>query len=161
MIFSFVHAEKANFKVSHLCDVLGVTRQGYYASRKRNSGPRQLRRDSLEMQVHQVFARSRQTYGSPRIHRELLRSGKRVARRSVERAMRELGLVARHRKGFRLTTRSDPTHAKASNLLAREFYASRPDEKWVTDITYIRWFRGGRISQQSSTSIRAQLSGGP
>jgi len=121
-----------------MCDAFGVTRQGYYAWRKALHGPRMRRRTALKRQVSETFGASRQTYGSPRLHRQLRADGLRVSKKTVEKTMRELGLVARRKKSFRATTRQDPAHPKAENVLNRRFSAAGPDSAWVTDITYIR-----------------------
>jgi putative transposase len=92
--------------------------------------------------VRVIHAESRGTYGSPRVRRELRHQDVRVSKRRIERAMREQGLFGRARKRFRVTTVRDEAHPVASNVLARSFVAERPDQRWVTDITYIRTSRG-------------------
>jgi putative transposase len=87
--------------------------------------------------VRAVHDGSRQRYGSPRVLEALRRDGLRVGKRRIERAMRGMGLVARRPRRFRVTTRANPSHPVEANVLAREFTASRPDERWVTDITYV------------------------
>ena len=138
MKFSFIHAEKAFFSVVALCRVLGVTRQGYYAYVKRPASQRLARDAELQGHVHATFHESGKRYGSPRVLRQLVREGLKVSKRAVERAMRSQGLSARKPRKWRVsTTQSDPTHAVVPNVLDRDFTASRPDERWVTDITYI------------------------
>lgn len=137
MKFAFVHAEKANFPVTALCRVLGVTRQGYYASQKRGLSQRAKKDVELRQRISTVHRESRMTYGSPRIRAQLRREGLAVSKRRIEKNMRVLGLFGRMPRRFRVTTRSDPSHRVEPNLLARNFKASRPNERWVTDITYI------------------------
>jgi len=140
--FSFIHAEKASFPVAAMCRVLGVTRQGYYAFVKRPPSARALEEDRLRERLKELHVESRQTYGSPRMLRALRAEGVRVSKRRIERALRVLELRVKLRRPFRRTTQSDPGHVPAPNLLDRAFQASRPDERWVTDITYL-WTQEG------------------
>lgn len=142
MKFDFIRAEKAFFPVAAMCRVLGVTRQGYYAYEKRGDGPRMTQERELQRKVRAVFDRNKERCGSPRIRRELRNEGIRVSKRRVERIMRNLGLRARGARRFRVTTRSNPRAPVAPNTLARDFTASRPNERWVTDITYVWTERG-------------------
>jgi len=135
--FAFIDAEKANFPVAALCRVFEVTRQGYYAFAKRLPSQRERDDAALHERVRAVHEQSRGRYGSPRVLHTLRRDGLRVSKRRVERAMRGLGLVARRRRRFRVTTAADARHAVEPNLLARDFTAQRPNERWVTDITYV------------------------
>lgn len=137
MKFAFVHAEKAFFAVSSLCRLLQVTRQGYYAYVRSCGSERHKREIALRERLKVVHAQSRGTYGSPRMLAALRAEGFRVGKRSVERAMRSMGLYARRRRRYRTTTRANPSHAVAANTLDQRFEASRPDERWVTDITYV------------------------
>jgi putative transposase len=140
--FSFIHAEKAHFPVAALCRVLGVTRQGYYAYVKRPPSARAVEEERLRERLKQLHVESRQTYGSPRMLRALRAEGVRVSKRRIERALRALELRVKLRRQFRRTTQADPTHVPAPNVLDRAFQASRPDERWVTDITYL-WTQQG------------------
>jgi transposase InsO family protein len=140
--FSFIHAEKARFPVAALCRVLGVTRQGYYAFVNRPPSARAVEEERLRDRLKQLHAESRQTYGSPRMHRALRAEGVRVSKRRIERALRALELRVTLRRRFRRTTQTDPSHTPALNVLDRDFKASRPNERWVTDITYL-WTQEG------------------
>jgi transposase InsO family protein len=142
MRFAFIHAEKVEFPVAALCRALGVTRQGYYAYAAREPSARAANEAQLQASVRAVFEESRGTYGSPRVRAQLQRNGLRVGKRRVERLMRGLGLVARRPRRFVSTTQADGTHRVEPNVLGRDFTASRPNERWVTDITYI-WTDGG------------------
>ena len=142
MRFAFIRAKKAEHTVSSLCRVLEVTRQGYYQYEASDAPARAQRESAFGDRVGAVFTQSRGTYGSPRVHEQLKREGVRVSKRRVERTMRGLGLVARRRRRFTTTTRADASHRPADNVLNREFVASRPNERWVTDITYI-WTDAG------------------
>ncbi len=137
MKFAFIHAEKAFHSVSALCAILGVSRQGYYAWAAREPSQRLVEEQKLRGNIARVFDQSRGTYGSPRVRAELRREGTHTSKRRIERAMRELDLVARRRRRFVRTTQADGAHPVAPNVLRRDFTASAPDERWVTDITYV------------------------
>ena len=137
MRFAFIHAEKASFPVKPMCRLLEVSRQGYYAYAGRPPSARVVSDAALSESIREIFASSRDTYGSPRVLRELKRQGIAASKRRVERAMRGMGLTPPLPRKHRVTTTSDPTHLVAPNELARDFSAKRPDERWVTDITYV------------------------
>lgn len=137
MRFGFIHAEKASFPVAAMCRLLEVTRQGYYAYAARPPSARVEADAALCNQVREVFDESGQRYGSPRVLRELRHRGMRVSKRRIERTMRSLGLTPPRPRRHRITTKGDPAHPVAPNELARDFAATRPNERWVTDITYV------------------------
>lgn len=137
MKFAFVHAEKAHFPVAVLCRLLGVSRQGYYASVARGPSERVLSERALHTELRRLHDESRGTYGSPRMVHALRAAGLCVGKSRVERAMRALGIAAVGRRRFRSTTQRNPAHAAAENVLGRDFAARGPNERWVTDITYV------------------------
>jgi putative transposase len=114
-----------------------VTPQGYYAFVTRPESRRAIEERALRERLKQLHVESKQSYGSPRMLRALRAEGVRVSKRRIERALRALELRVTLRRRFRVTTKSDPSHAVAPNVLDRDFKASRPDERWVTDITYV------------------------
>jgi putative transposase len=131
--------------IAVMCDVLGVSTSGYYASVDREPSPRARRRARIEAAVRQVHAASHEVYGSYKIARELAQSAEleTACRNTVARAMRELGLASRVSKAFTpTTTQADPTKSPAPNRLDRDFTATRPNQKWVTDITYLPTLSG-------------------
>jgi transposase InsO family protein len=125
-----------------MCRVLGVTRGGYYAYVKRPPNPRQQEDQQLHTRIRELHEESRQTYGSPRIHAALRREGKGVSKRRVERAMRAMRLETVVPRRFQVTTKADLTQRFEDNVLDRDFTASRPNERWVTDITYVSTDKG-------------------
>jgi putative transposase len=135
--FDFIRAEKAFYPVEMLCEVLGVSRSGYYAYVKRPLCSRARQDARLSVEIAAVHARSRRTYGSPRVHAELKKSGFLVGKKRVERLMRERGVVARQKRRFRHTTNSNHKRPIAPNVLERAFKTEAPNEAWVTDVTYI------------------------
>lgn len=124
--------------MSKMCQVLGVSRSGYYAWRQRSPSQREVANQALGEQIREVFDYSRQTYGSPRVHAELRRRGIICSRHRVARLMRQQGLAARKRRGWRpVTTQRQAGTPVAPNLLNQDFRADRPHQKWVADITFI------------------------
>jgi len=135
--FAFIVAEKAAFPVRLLCRTLQVSRAGFYAWHRRPPAPRTRADERLGLEIAAIHAESRQRYGSPRVHAELVGRGCRTSRKRVARLMRGRGLAARRRRRFRVTTQSRHPFRIAPNVLARQFKRAGPDQAWVTDITYI------------------------
>jgi putative transposase len=137
MRFAFIDVEKASYPMRILCRVLKVSSSGYYAWRSRKPSRRDLKDERLRPKIVEAFNTGRGTYGSPRVLSELMDQGIEVGRKHVARLMREMGLQGVCPHKFRVTTDSDHEHPLAENVLARNFEASAPNEKWTTDITYI------------------------
>jgi putative transposase len=133
--FRFVAAEKATYSVATLCRCLRVTRSGYYAWERRPESARAKRDRHLKVLVRASFHGSKQRYGSPRIHADLLEQDERVSRKRVIRLMQADGLHARARKRFKCTTMSDHDQPVAANLLDRDFTADAANRRWVGDTT--------------------------
>ena len=120
-----------------MCRVLEVSRSGYYAWLGRFPSRRAREDVRLQERVEAIHARSRGTYGAPRIHAELRAEGIRVGRKRVARLMREARLEGVSRRWRRGTTKRDPEAEPAADLVEREFTVPAPDRLWVADITYI------------------------
>jgi len=128
----------ANYPLTLMCRVLGVSRSGWYASRGRiRPSERELRNTLILKRVREVHASSRGTYGSPRIHAQLVRDGLDVGEDRVARLMRADGLAGRVRRRFVATTDSRHDRPVAPNTLSREFAAESSASVWCADITYI------------------------
>jgi transposase InsO family protein len=112
-----------------------VTRSGFYAWRERPESTHAQRDRRLKVLVRASFEGSKQRYGSPRIHRDLIEQQERVSRKRVMRLMQEEGLKARVRKRFKCTTMSDHDQPVAANLLDRQFTAEAANQRWVGDTT--------------------------
>jgi len=125
-----------------MCHVLGVSRSGYYAWRKRPRSERAKADAALLERIKRIHEESRKTYGSPRIHAELRAEGVRVGRKRVARLMRREGLVGVSRRKGVTTTRRGEDARPAPDLVARDFEAEAPDQLWVADITYVPTWAG-------------------
>jgi putative transposase len=133
--FRFIAAEKEHHALGLLCRCLRVTRSGFHAWQGRPESVRATRDRHLKVLIQASFAASKQRYGSPRIHRDLLAQHERVSRKRVIRLMQEDGLQARPRKRFKCTTMSDHDQPVAANLLDRQFSADGANQRWVGDTT--------------------------
>ena len=145
MKFAWIQAEKAHYPVRKLCAWLSVTPSGFYAWCKRPESARVRRDRHLKVLVHASFDASKQRYGSPRIHEDLLEQQERVSRKRVIRLMQEEQLKARVRKRFKGTTMSDHDLPVAANLLDRQFTAEAPNQRWVGDTTEFVIGESGKV----------------
>jgi transposase InsO family protein len=140
--YAFIHDHVATFPIQIMCEVLGVSRSGYYARASRPGGTRAAADRDLAGEIRLVHEASHGRYGSPRVHAELRAHGRRVGRKRVARLMRGMGLSARRKRRFRRTTDSAHAFPVAPNLLGRDFTASAPGRVWLADLTYIRTAEG-------------------
>jgi transposase InsO family protein len=133
MRFAFILAERASWPVIVMCTVLKVSTSGFYAWLRSTPSARDQKDERLKVLIGESFARSRKTYGSPRVHADLV--GEHVGRNRVIRLMQSEKLVARVRRRYRSTTMSDHDQPVPGNLLDREFEATAPNRRWVGDTT--------------------------
>jgi len=133
----FIHDHVADFPVQVMCELLGVSRGGYYARAGRAESARAADDRTLAAEIRAAYEASRGRYGSPRVHAELRARGRRIGRKRVARLMRGMDLAARRRRRFRRTTDSRHAFPIAPNLLERNFTAEAPDRVWLADLTYI------------------------
>ncbi len=142
--FRFVEAEAAQFPVSLLCRVVGVTRQGFYAWRRRPPSARELADRKLSERIREIFTETEEIYGAPRIYSELkLADGMAVGKKRVARLMRQIGIRgADGRRGGLRTTIRDPKRPSAPDLVDRDFARSQPNRLWVCDLKYIQTGQG-------------------
>jgi len=123
------------FTVTELCRALDVAPSGFYAWCQRPDSTHTQTDRRLRVLVRASFDESRQRYGSPRVHEDLLEQQIHISRKRVVRLMQEEGLKARVRKRFKATTMSDHDQPVAANLLDRRFQAPGPNQRWVGDTT--------------------------
>jgi putative transposase len=141
--FRFIEAERARHGVALLCRVLGVSRAGFYAWRRRLPSARARADGELTRRIHQIHAASRGTYGSPRVHAKLRAAGIGCGRRRVARLMRAAGLAGCHRRRRRpRTTVAAAAAVRAPDLVQRAFRPAAPNRLWVADITYVATWEG-------------------
>ena len=142
-IFGFIAAKKAEHSISIMCRVLGVSRSGFHAWRRREPCARALEDERLTGRIREIHRSNRGVYGSPRIHAELrIVDGERIGRKRVERLMRTDGLSGLQAKRWRRTTIRVPGVRVCEDLVDRDFAAEGPDRIWVADITYLRTWEG-------------------
>jgi transposase InsO family protein len=138
--WDFISEYADRFGVQRLCRVLQVSRSGYYRwlagveARDR----RLAADDALVAEIREIHAESRETYGALRVHADLQGFGHHVNRKRVARLMREHGIIGRHLRRKKRTTVPDPLAPPVEDLVQRDFTASRLDERWCGDITYIQ-----------------------
>jgi putative transposase len=137
MKYRFIAEHAREHAVWLMCQVLKVSRSGYYASRKRPVSERQKANARLLEEIKSVYQESRSTYGSPRIHRALRRKGLSCGRHRVARLMQTAHVAAKTRRRYRVTTKASAVALPAPNLLQRVFDAPEAHAIWTGDITYI------------------------
>ena len=139
MKYQFIREFSASYPVRIMCDVLEVSPSGYYAWRDRPCSARQRQDAQLLEQLCALHAASREVYGSPRLLQALRQTGVACSRKRVIRLMRQAGLRSkRHRcRRRRCTTRRNPAHRVAPNLLQQRFVATAPHQVWLVDMSYI------------------------
>jgi putative transposase len=141
--FKLIAAEKANFPIGLLCEVLGVSRAGFYAWSSRSPSDRQLSDAWLTERIREIHEANRGVYGAPRIHAELrMAQDIHVGRKRVERLMRQAGISGLVPKRRARTTIRVPGVRVADDLVQRAFRPAAPNVLWVADITYLRTWEG-------------------
>jgi len=136
--YGFIARHRSIWPVSTMCRVLRVSRSGFHEWHARGPSRRALENERLTARIRLFFAQSDRTYGSPRIHRDLVEAGESVGANRVAHLMRAAQLQARRRRRCRpIDEGVRPEHAIAPNVLDRDFSAGGPNVKWVADFTYI------------------------
>lgn len=134
---------RAIYPIRVMCRVLGVSASGYYAWEEREPSARDQANEELLATIKAIHAKSRSTYGSPRVYAELREDHKlTVGRNRVARLMREAGLRGASRRKGCWTTRRDKDARPVPDLVERSFAADAPDRLWVADITYVPTWTG-------------------
>ena len=144
----FIEKNRSEYGVEPICAVLPIAPATYYQHRARRLDPelrpeRAKRDERLRAEIRRVFDENLAVYGADKVWRQLVREGVEVARCTVERLMREMGLRGAVRgRAFRITTVADEAAARPPDLVEREFHASRPNQLWVADLTYVATWAG-------------------
>jgi len=138
--YACIARHRGEHPVRLMCRVLTVSPQGYYAWRKRSPSARAIADERLMLNIRLAHQASDESYGAPRVHRELRDAGHRVAKKRVARLMRQDGLVGRRPRRWVRTTDSTHTYPVAPNVLARQFDVNGirvVNRVWVADLTYV------------------------
>ena len=135
--YAVIHSHVGQFKLRLMCRVLNVSPSGYYEWRNRAPSSAEQQRALLDLQVQVAFEAEKGRAGSPRVVRRLEKKGHRCCRHQVAQSMRRKGLRAKAAREFKATTNPNHSLPVAPNLLQQDFSAERPNQKWVSDITYI------------------------
>ena len=157
--------------VEPICAVVQIAPSTYYAARSRPASARAVRDEELKIEITRVYEENLFVYGADKIWTQLNREGIRVARCTVERLMRDLGISgARRGKTWTVTTETDDRLERPADLVDREFAAPAPNRLWVADITYVKTHSGWVyvafvidvfsrmvVGWQASTSLRSDL----
>ena len=135
-------ANQAEFPIEVMARTLGVSRSGFYAHQRREPSARAVADAALSERIKAIHNASKQTYGVPRVHAELADDDVHVSRKRVERLMKAEGLQGVSRRRSTRTTIRDDRVRPACDLVDRNFYAEKPDQLWVADLTYVPTWAG-------------------
>jgi putative transposase len=172
----FINASREQFGVEPICAVLPIAPSLYYELKARERDPhrrpaRARRDEAMSEHVRRVWRENREVYGVRKVWKQLRREGQSVARCTVARLMRRLGLAGAVRgRTFTVTTIPETAAARPPDLVTRQFTAGRPNQLWVADLTYIATWRGfvyvafvidvfsrRIVGWRASTSLRSDL----
>ena len=141
-MIAYIDAHRARFGVEPICAVLQFAPSTYWSTKRRPPSARARRDEELKVHIARVHAENFGVYGAPKIWAQLNREGHRVARCTVERLMRDLGLRGAVRGKPRRTTIVDDAAERPRDLVDRRFTATSPNRLWVADLTYVRTWTG-------------------
>jgi putative transposase len=168
---AFIDAHRDRFGVEPTCKALQVAPSTYYAAKNRPPSARRRRDEALKPEVLRVWREAFDgVYGADKVWAQLNREGTRVARCTVERLMRELGISGVRRGRPKRTTVAAEVAARPGDLVERRFHAPAPNRLWVADLTYVRTWSGfvyvafvidayarSIVGWQASASLRTDL----
>ncbi|MCF8002448.1 MAG: IS3 family transposase [Halanaerobiales bacterium] len=137
VIYGFIRDHSQEFPVTKMCQILVVSRSGYYSWLNRKPTQRELKNKQLKQEITKIYWQHNGRYGTPRIHRQLLKDGHKCNIKRIARLMQVLGLKAIQKRKFKKTTDSNHNLPLKENLLNRKFDVAPPNKVWVSDITYI------------------------
>ena len=151
---------RVHYPVRLLCRMLGVSKSGYHAFVSRGPSKRAQANVRLEVAIQAAHVRTRETYGPVRLQDELRDDGFKAGVSRIKRLRQKLGIRCKQGRQFKVTTNSNHDLPVAENLLNQKFETTRPNEAWVTDITYVRTGEGSPVSRISTpANLSATRSG--
>jgi len=166
----FIDERRSEFGVEPMCKVLPIAPATYYATKSRPPSVRELSDRELETEIRRIYDANYQVYGVRKVWKQLHREGKPVARCTVARLMRKLGLQGVIRGKTWKTTKPDTSSPRPADLVDRQFQVVAPNRLWVADLTYIRTWSGMTyaafvmdafsrriLGWQTSTTLRTDL----
>jgi transposase InsO family protein len=148
MMVAFIQAHREAYGVEPICEVLPIAPSTYCRHRQCHEDPtrrstRAQRDDELKADIRRVWTEHHEVYGPRKVWRQLRREGQRVARCTVERLMKEMGLAGAVRgRAWTTTTQPALESDRPADLVERRFTAPRPNQLWVADLTYVATWRG-------------------
>lgn len=142
MKYTFIRAHRKDHSISRLCAALNVSTSGYYDWLDRPLSKTAQSNRRLVSQIRCFYKASRSTYGSPRIHKDLVANGEMVSRQRVARLMRAEHIQSKMAKQFVITTHSKNTTSPAPDRLQRNFRTNHKNQAWVSDTTFVRTRQG-------------------
>ena len=132
-----MHKHADQWPIEEMAKVFEGSRSGYYQFTHATQSKHKQENNRLLNKIKIIHSTSRQTYGSPRMHVELLEDGETCSRQRVAKIMRKAGIAAKMKRKFKITTISNPDAIPAPNLLQQDFTAYKPNQRWVADFTYV------------------------
>jgi putative transposase len=141
-MIAYIDQHKHCYGVEPICRVLPIAPSTYYQHTKRPRSARAVRDAQLKVEIRRVHGEHFGVYGARKVWRQLHREGIAVARCTVERLMGELGLEGVRRGKPRRTTTPDTSTTRPADLVERDFSATRPNQLWVADLTYVATWSG-------------------
>jgi putative transposase len=169
-VIAYIEVHRDRFGVEPICRALQFAPSTYWSAKRRPPAARAVRDEELKVHIARVHAENFGVYGASKIWAQLNREGTRVARCTVERLMRDLGLQGAVRGRPRRTTIPDAAAERPRDLVDRQFHAEAPNRLWVADLTYVRTWSGfvyvafitdvfsrRIVGWQASTSLRTDL----
>jgi putative transposase len=142
MKYRFISGHREMFRVGRMCNILDVSRSGYYAWLRRPESLRKKENRKLAIKIKVIHGQKRKTYGSPRIHKELNENGVKCSLNRVARIMKQEGARAIVPRKYKATTDSKHSLPVAPNLLKQDFDIKESNKVWLADITYISTIEG-------------------
>lgn len=133
----FIKNNENNYSTKRMCGLFAVGRSGYYAWKNKMPMKRQISNEDLDKKIQHIFAAHQSRYGSPRLTKELKEKGVLCSENRVARRMKIIGIKAKGKRKYKVTTDSNHNLPVAQNILNRDFTAAYENQKWCGDISYI------------------------